>query len=209
MISLVFDTETSGLSAKDHTSAKNGKLLQLYAALYEHAEGESFIRKNAEGQMECTATPFATLSTYLDAQVDVPPDAFKVHGIDKAKQAKLGADPFNVACLFEDMLDIADTLVAHNLNFDYAIIKHFLWSHDREIAYLDTKAQFCTMRTLKPLMRLEPKKYGDWRFPKLIEGYQYMFDRDFEGDAHDASADAKAAADLYFGLLYMQSASKA
>ena len=200
MLSFVFDTETSGFSKRDHTDPENGKLVQFYGALYEHDPNVSYIDTS---NMTLKLRPIATLHTIVDSQVEVPQGAYEVHGIDKAKQAKYGADAFNVACLLEDFLDIADRLVAHNINFDVPIIKHFLWSHDREVDYIDGKEQYCTMRTLKPLMRLTPKKFNDWRFPKLIEGYRYIFDRDFKGDAHDASADAQAAADIYFGLLHM------
>lgn len=200
MLSFVFDTETSGFSKRDHTDPENGKLVQFYGAMYEHDPSVSYIDTS---NMTLKLRPIATLHTIVDSQVVVPQAAFDVHGIDKAKQAKYGVDAFNMACILEDMLDVADRLVTHNINFDVPIIKHFLYSNDRDPAFIDGKDQYCTMRTLKPLMRLTPKKFNDWRFPKLIEGYRYLFDRDFAGEAHDASADAIAAAEIYFGLLHM------
>ncbi len=200
MISLVFDTETTGpISKPDWTDPAISSLVQIFAALYEHEEhSDDFIVDNVNMQK-----PFAVLSTIIDADMDVPKGAFDVHGIDRKKMRRLGVDPANVAHLMEDFFDITDVIVAHNKRFDLGIIKRFLHVNGRDASFIDEKANFCTMNALRPVMQITPKVYGDFKNPKLIEAYRYVFNRDFDGEAHDASADAVAAADLYFACLQM------
>lgn len=213
-ISLVFDTETDGpVSKPDPRDPATASTVQLYAALYEHEEGKSYLDEYPiEGahptdepiiKFVNTAKPFAVLSTILDARVDVPKGAFDVHGISREKTERLGADPKNVAHLLEDFLDIADVLVAHNIRFDLGVVGRLLHVNGLDASILDEKKQFCTMRALKPVMRLTPKVYGDFKNPKLIEAYRYIYNRDFEGQAHDAAADSVACADIYFACMHM------
>lgn len=211
MISLVFDTETTGPCSKpDPADPATDAVVQLYASLYEHDPAVSQIEEiegsdNGEHVMRFfnRARPFATISTIVDAGRDVPKGAFDVHGIDRAKAKRLGVDPKNLAHIFEDFVDIADTLVAHNKRFDLGICGRMLHEHGLDADILKEKDTFCTMQALKPVMRLTPKVYGDFKQPKLIEAYRYIFNRDFEGQAHDAAADSLAAADLYFACLHM------
>lgn len=212
MISLVFDTETTGAVSKaDPRDPSTASVVQVYASLYEHnGDGDevqildeiNHLGDKAERFVN-VARPFATLSTLVDADVDVPKGAFDVHGIDRKKAARLGVDPKNVAHLLEDFFDIADTIVAHNLRFDTGIVGRLFHTSGIDASIVGEKAQYCTMRALKPVMRLTPKVYGDWKNPKLIEAYRYIYNRDFEGQAHDAAADSLAAADIYFACLHM------
>lgn len=215
-ISLVFDTETTGAVSKaDPRDPATAHIVQLYAALYEHDPEVSYIEERTlplpHFDMESDplieqrniARPFAMLSTIIDAGVDVPKGAFDVHGIDRAKATRLGVDPKNAAHILDDFLDIAEVIVAHNIRFDTGIAGRLLHTSGIDASILASKKQFCTMRALKPIMRMTPKVYGDWKMPKLIEAYNYVFNRDFEGQAHDAAADSNAAADLYFACLHM------
>ena len=203
MISLVFDTETSDFPTKDYTSPKSGRLLQFYGALYEHDPAESMISVDADGRISCIAEPFSVLGTYIAEPVTSTPGAHEAHKITRETTDRLGIDPINAAHTIEDMLDISDRLVAHNTNFDIKVLRRTLWAAGIDVDILDEKEDFCTMRKLAPVMQLKPKKYNEWRWPSLAEAYQYMYSRDFEGRAHDAGTDARACADIYFGILHM------
>lgn len=211
MISLVFDTETTGAVSKpDFRDPSIAGIVQLFGALFEHdpqdtidvqdimigdMKGERFIVK---------PKPFAVISTIVDVGRAIEPGAQKVHGIDRDKTKRLGVDPKNLAHIFEDFIDIADVLVAHNKKFDLGIVGRLLHENDLDATILTEKETFCTMNAMKPVMRLTPKVYGDWKNPKLIEAYRYIFNEDFKGEAHDAAADSLACADIYFACRYME-----
>ncbi len=202
MISLVFDTETTGAVSKaDPKDPATDGIVQLYASLYEHDEAKSYITTDADGRHICSAEPFAVLSTIIDIGRPSHPKAVEVHGIDQARSKRLGVDPSNAAHIFEDFVDIADVLVAHNKRFDLGICGRFLHENGLDASILAEKKTFCTMNALQPVMRLTPKVYGDWKKPKLIEAYNHVFGRDFDGRAHDAASDSIAAAHLYFACL--------
>lgn len=210
MYSLVFDTETTGFAKKDYKDSKNAKIVQLYASLYDHDPDVSMI-KEVNGVLVNTATPIAVLSTVINQNVVVPKPAFDVHGIDKKRMNQVGASPETVCSMFADMIDVSDRVVAHNTAFDIPITKHFFWQFGSEadIEMLESKDSFCTMKKLTPIMALSPKKNNEYRWPKLPEAFKYFYDRDFDGPAHDASADAIAAADIYFALLHVYTQSPA
>jgi DNA polymerase III epsilon subunit-like protein len=44
-----------------------------------------------------------------------------------------------------------------------------------------------------------PGKYGDYKWPKLQESHLHFFGKEFEG-AHDAMADVRACAAVYWAL---------
>ena len=211
MISLVFDTETTGAYSKpDFRDPSIAGVVQIFASLYEHDPVDTIkvhdimIGEEKGERFEVIPQPFAVLQTIVDVGQPIEPGAQNVHGISRAKTERLGVDPKNMVHLFEDFVDIADVLVAHNKKFDLGIMGRAMHVADLDPNILAEKETYCTMAAMKPVMRLTPKVYGDWKNPKLIEAYRYIFNEDFKGEAHDAAADAKACADIYFACRYMQ-----
>lgn len=210
MISLVFDTETTGpVSKPDFRDPSTDGIVQIFGALYEHDPKDTIaIHDIMIGDMkgerfEVLPKPFAQLSTIVDVGRPISPGAEKVHGISREKTKLLGVDPKNMAHIFEDFIDIADVLVAHNKKFDLGIVGRALHEAGLDAAILAEKKTFCTMNAMRPVMRLTPKVYGDFKNPKLIEAYRHIFNMDFKGEAHDAAADSLACADIYFACLFM------
>lgn len=206
-ISLVFDTETtSAKNKKDHTDPSNPKCVQLYAAMYEHDDYKNYLSKiivNGVTKKHLWLKPIQTVSciVMMDDDETVEEGAFKVHGISRDRSQEVGVLRKSAANIFADFLDVSDRLVAHNIEFDKKIIRHMLHQAKIDAKLVDKPQAFCTMNYLKPIMKMEPKRFGDWKQPKLIEGYNFLFDRDFDGNAHDASVDAAACADMYFEIL--------
>jgi DNA polymerase III epsilon subunit-like protein len=198
VIALVFDTETTGAVSKpDWRDPAIDHVMQLYAGLYDFDPTKSYIHE-VDGKNVCTIKPFASISVIVETERDPHPKAVEVHGISKARASLVGVDPKNAAHLFDDFVFVADIMVAHNIRFDLGIMARALHTAGIDPQPMLDKPRFCTMTALKPVMRMTPKVYGDWKMPKLIEAYNYVFGRDFEGAAHDASADSLAAGDLYF-----------
>jgi len=59
------------------------------------------------------------------------------------------------------------------------------------------------MAVTTPICKI-PGKYNDYKWPKLAEAYRHLFNEEIK-DAHDALADVRACARIYFELRHTQS----
>ena len=105
---------------------------------------------------------------------------------------------------FADLLGVADTLVAHNIQFDADVL---------DIAYLRLRGRpksepgtrFCTMEAAAPIVNLPPTErmiatgFNKPKAPKLEECIKHFFGETLDG-AHDALVDVRACARVYFHL---------
>jgi DNA polymerase III epsilon subunit-like protein len=203
MLSFIFDTETTGASAKkDPFDPGNDKIMQLSGGLYEHDPEVDYIVEK-DGQLFLDLDPVASINLIVQADKAAHKQAVAVHGISDERSKLLGVSPDNLAHIVEDLIDISDRLVCHNITFDTRMVKHLFATEGLDPAFVDSKDAFCTMEYLKPIMKMTPKVYGDWKNPKLIEAYKYIFNRGFD-NAHDANADGNACAAIYFAVLAME-----
>ncbi len=92
-------------------------------------------------------------------------------------------------------------LVAHNFSFDHRMLLRDFSYAARDPVTLNLLRPFCTMRALTPRLRLpSPRgRSGEYKWPKLDEAYQYLFDKPVPGreDRHDAMADVLACKDVF------------
>jgi DNA polymerase III epsilon subunit-like protein len=139
---------------------------------------------------------------------EISEGAGKVHGISKETANNFGASRTNAAHLISDLIDVADTAVAHNLDYDRRIINHMMY-----LESLITKVDFpngiwgdtemyCTMKQLKNVCKI-PGRNG-YKWPNLKETYRFFFNTDFKGKAHDASADSIACAEIFFAMKFLE-----
>lgn len=207
MLSFIFDTETTGAAAKKNPFDKDhDKIMQFYGGMYEHEEGQDYlVEREVDGksQLFLNITPIMSLNFIVQTDKEPHRQAVAVHGISYQRSNFLGVSPDNLAHILEDMIDIADRLVCHNVTFDTRMVKHLFATEGIDPNFVDSKPSFCTMEYLKPIMKMTPRVYGDWKNPKLVEAHQYIFGRGFD-NAHDANADASACAGIYFAILAMQ-----
>lgn len=129
----------------------------------------------------------------------IPEDATKIHGITTEDCEKYGLSILSVLGLFGKWCEIADILIAHNISFDLSRIIYHRDKHDLKTKVLLPTRSFCTMQTTTNICKL-PGKYDSYKWPKLQEAYKHFFGENFDG-AHDALADVKACARVYFHLL--------
>jgi len=121
---------------------------------------------------------------------EIAPGAQRVHGISTRKALKRGIPLTNVLPAFDAELEAASVVIAHNLEFDQTImtaefIRAGLPHH------FDKVAGFCTMRGTTEFCQLKPKKYGEYKWPKLSELHAICTGKPHAG-AHDAMGDAEA-----------------
>lgn len=182
MIALFFDTETTGFKSKTFTP----EIVQI-GALLQDTE---------------TKRVLAELNVIVAVKEPIPEVVSNIHGITDELARLYGVAGKEAELMFETLVNMADVVVAHNIDFDMGIIRD-TWPI--AFATLETKDQFCTMREATNVIQLPPgnyhgSRYSKYKPPKLIEAYRHFFDADFD-NAHDAMADVRACRDVYFALM--------
>ena len=132
----------------------------------------------------------------------IPADATAIHGISTEDATAYGlkiATALGVLCQF---IKRAKLLVAHNAMFDCRVIHSELLrlkNADMLLAFMECE-RHCTMEASTPALKI-PSKYraGEFKWPKLQEAHQHFLGRQFD-DAHDAMADVRACAAVYFAM---------
>lgn len=116
--------------------------------------------------------------------------AERVHGISTKKASRRGVPVEAVLPAFDAELQAAGLVIAHNLEFDQAIMTaEFVRAGMPH--HFDEVEGFCTMRGLTAYCQLTPKKYGEYKWPKLGELHAICTGKAHTG-AHDAMGDAEA-----------------
>lgn len=200
---LFFDTETTGIR-------KNGfipRVIQIGALLTDDA-GKTISELNV-------------LLQPLGFN-DVPVEASNVHGFTTEMVKEYGIDRAIALEAFFQLASKADTVVAHNIAYDLDLlsieIEYFAKTGDNAlIAAADSwteimagRQHFDTMAATIDLVQLPMSSQQAWyvekngidqkyKQPKLVESYKHLFGKEFD-NAHDAMADVRACADVYFEM---------
>ena len=194
-IALVFDTETTGLARfkDDPVSPVQPNLVQLGALLIDLETGREY------AIMDLIVYP---------SSWEVPQEAALVHGISTGVAKKVGVELDAAVLPFRDLVNAADILVCHNWAFDSIIMRRASamvdLSDGKDVTDLfEGKPNFCTMRAATPIVKKRGKKplhNEDYKWPKLIECMQHLFNEGLEG-AHNAIVDCRATARLLTHLV--------
>jgi len=127
----------------------------------------------------------------------VQPDGFeisagarRVHGITTEDCLRWGVDLKDVLRAFSAELGQCDLVVAHNLEFDEAIMTSEFIRAGLPIPFGDV-SQFCTMKGTTAWCQIPPKRHGEYKWPKLSELHEICCGRPHDS-AHDALGDCEA-----------------
>ena len=182
---LVFDTETNGkpvnYKASQTDTSNWPRVVQLAWAVFD--EKGALVR----GRQQIIKPDGWT----------IPDEVVEIHGIS---QEKAEADGVPMLIALRDFIadyESSHTMVAHNIGFDYPVlacemIRYGIRAKNR----IENKV--CTMNASTDFCRL-PGGYGKYKWPKLMELHQILFNEGFEG-AHDAMNDVLACGRAYFEL---------
>lgn len=170
---LFFDTETTGF--------KGSRIVQLGALLQDTETKRVLTEFNA---------------MVLTEGVEIPEAVVEIHGISNEIADAYGFDKDHVDAVFARMIELADVVVAHNIDFDLNIIQTNL---PKSQALIIAKEHYCTMLNSMNMLKI-PGRFGKFKWPKLIESYKFFFDGQEFDNAHDAMADVRACRDVYFAL---------
>jgi DNA polymerase III subunit epsilon len=126
----------------------------------------------------------------------IPESASRVHGITTDFATKKGITLKRALTEFKNAIDGAKTVIAHNVSFDEKIIGAEFLRKKVKTGFFDLP-KICTMQGSTNFCKIENGHGFKW--PKLMELHQILFDESFEG-AHDAKADVRACARCFFEL---------
>lgn len=194
---LFFDTETTGLANfnKPAVDPEQPKLAQIGGLLMDLQERKEL------GTIDLIVYP---------SSWEIPQEAALVHGISTKLAQIAGVNLDSALLAFDDMLQIADVVVAHNYAFDRIVIERAfamiaLANGEDVLSHLDDKRHFDTMKVATPVVKKRGKKpihNTDYKWPKLTETYEFLFGKGFSG-AHNAIIDVRACAEVFFRLIDM------
>lgn len=179
---LFFDTETTGKAdMRSPATAKHQPyIVQLGAILCEDGGRER-----------------ASVSLIIKPDGwKIPQEAADIHGITDAIAEACGVPIISALSVLSMLALRADTVIAHNLDFDLFVAAAAFHRIGKE-SRLAKMQRFCTMKATTELCRL-PGRYG-FKWPKLEEALDILLQEKLEG-AHDAMADTRGCARLYFHL---------
>lgn len=179
---LVFDTETTGLVRHNLPASdpKQPMIVQLAAILYDNDANELHI-----------------MNTLVKTDGwDIPQVVVNVHGITKARADAEGIPLAEVIDLFNLMVARAKLVVAHNIKFDSGVLQ-CAYAKLGRLAPKGFPPGFCTMESSTQLCKLPGR--GKYKWPKLSEAYKFLFKEELP-QAHDALADVRATARIYFAI---------
>ena len=198
---LFFDTETTGIR-------KGGfipRVVQIGALLTDN-QGKTV------GELNLLLLP--------DGFQNIPIEASNVHGFSTDFVKNHGVDRYMGLSAFFAMMEQADTVVAHNAEYDMDLLQietdYYKDIHNDAQAstiwqsILSEAKVFCTMLNSREILKLplseaQASFFKDkgidqqYKNPRLEEAHIYFMGYNFEG-AHDAMADVRACKDVYFKL---------
>lgn len=180
---IYYDTETTGFPAKAGAPQSEWPhIVQLAAILVDDEEGE-----------------VASLNVIIRPDGwTVPDDAAKIHGITTEKAERFGIPIASAMSMFSQLCRQAEQAIAHNDEFDLKLVT-FEIDRLAKPNVLLTTPRFCTMKATTEICKL-PGRYGQFKWPKLIEAHQHFFGEGFDG-AHDALVDVRACHRVHMHLL--------
>lgn len=187
---LFFDTETTGLPLNNMRLDHPGQphIVQLAAVLTDDEMNE-----------------MASINLIVNPGVPIPPGASAVHGISNEIAAKHGILPRTAAILFAEMMENAEVLVAHNLQFDIKMMQTLMVRQQVSVKN-PPSMRYCTMESASPIVNLPPTArmiaagFNKPKPPKLEECIKFFFNETLEG-AHDALVDVRACVRVYKELI--------
>lgn len=162
MSHLTFDTETSGLwkdtlSWSDHSQPR---LVQLGAKLYD-------VKGRVAGAVELIIKPDGW---------SIEPGAEAVHGISEYRAGRYGVSEIAALLAFKELAEQAETIVAHNVEFDWKVIAAAIqFAGGKRDWWIKKRTRMlCTMVESANACQLPAKFGGEFKWPSLQEAHTIL-----------------------------------
>lgn len=175
---LTFDTETSGKIDFDESPTTPGqpRIVSMGMVLFDD-DGVEVSDFHAVIKPEGFA---------------IPADTVAIHGITTEYALKYGMSYDAAWYLAETLMYQADHILIFNESYDRNMTNIESWIRHGNDSYLQNnqKKIRCMMQVMAGMMKL-PGYYGDYKWPKLDEAYEFLFHEKPTG-AHNSVNDARA-----------------
>lgn len=171
------DTETTGLYdfKAPATADHQPRIVQIAAAIMSR-EGKIISR------FSTLIKPCRIFPWKLEAK------AAEIHGITLDMCEEFGIPLSNAIAIVKNMMDVTEVAVAHNWDYDSALIRRELAVLGKE-DFISRKRSFCTMKSLASVLKIPGPRGFKW--PRLQEAHKHFIGHEFDA-AHDALADIEA-----------------
>jgi len=127
----------------------------------------------------------------------IPDEATKIHGITTEQAKKDGVMINEILKKFSSVIDKAEMLIAHNIDFDQKVVGAEFLRADISNSLFNIK-KFCTMKESTDFCQI-PGNYG-FKWPSQLELHNKLFNASFE-DPHNALVDVTVCAKCFFELI--------
>lgn len=202
---VIFDTETSGLPARDRNSKGGIHPCPKSFHLYDGARIVQFaylvmdmISGKTLKEHSALVRPTGTWSMH--------PGAEETHGVSFSRALSDGLPLSDIMADFVPECERAEYIVCHNTAFDLSVILSEIYRDNAALGgYLGTISScrfLCTMQTMTAEMNLpypNSKNRGKW--PRLQELYSYLFEGEQFYGAHDALFDVRATSRCFIEIM--------
>lgn len=129
--------------------------------------------------------------------------AEKVHGISDFLSNHRGIPERVAVSWITNSLHVSTDVVGWSLNFDLNIVRSALIRYGRDPnEIIRPGIQRHDLQEIMTPMVGKTQEDGSQRWPKLTEGYEYLFGKPLyhDGEHHDASRDAEACREIFMEL---------
>lgn len=126
--------------------------------------------------------------------------AKKFHGISREIAERDGRNILDVLTELRECISQADVVIAHNINFDKTILlveAHRLYLEKRvaepgdKWLWSSSVASLCTMEKTTNIVKMPPFKNGKYKWPRLEELHNFLFQTNFDKPLHDSNNDVE------------------
>ena len=185
---LFFDVETNGLAKSQkgaYMDIENWpRVVQLAWAICDE-KGENCIRKNF---------------LIFPKDFSISEKMSSIHGITIDRAEKEGVLLNKVLEEFNNDLQHANLIVAHNIEFDLPVLNAEFIRHKIKTRLLEIE-KYCTMRSpeIVAFCKIPSSITMGYKWPSLSELNNKLYNKSFE-DSHNAAADVDACMKCYFEL---------
>ena len=136
----------------------------------------------------------------------IPEESIKIHKITNEIAERDGVDIKGVLLEFKKDYNESGTIVAHNLPFDMGVIKSSFVRNNIDISFLENeKNKICTMKSSTKICKLPfSSKSSGYKWPKLNELYEFLFNKNPDANLHNALEDSRITLQCYKKLQEMR-----
>lgn len=186
---LVLDTETTGLPIDYNAPVQDirnwPRVVQLAYQIYDENE---ILTKEVNHIIK-------------PGNFEIPSSSSNIHGITMEMAISKGISIEEALAELTGYVNEASVIIGHNISFDCNVIDCEL-VRLRKLPILSTVPHFCTMKSTTNICKIEGR-YG-YKWPSLRELYFFLFKEPFgpEQGQHNAIADVKATARIYFHIVH-------